>query len=229
MFAVIKTGGKQYKVAKDDVLVVEKLAASPGENVQFDDVLMLGGDSVTVGTPFVEGAAVTAEVVDQGRAKKVLNFKRRRRKHSSRRLKGHRQYITTVKVTDILSSGASLTGVAAAVGAGAAAAEAETQTGMMESAPEAETGKRPPNLLDAPQGDADDLTKISGVGPGLNEKLNQNGVYHFWQIADWGPDEVAYMDGQLSFKGRIDRDNWIEQAKELAAEATGGDAETPSE
>ena len=115
------------------------------------------------------------------------------------------------------------------LGPGAAAAEADTQTGMMESAPEAETGKRPPNLLDGPQGDADDLTKISGVGPGLNEKLNQNGVYHFWQIADWGPDEVAYMDGQLSFKGRIDRDNWIEQAKELAAEATGGDAETPSE
>lgn len=225
MFAVIKTGGKQYKVAKDDILVVEKLAASPGENVQFDDVLMLGGDTVTVGSPFVDGAAVTAEVVDQGRAQKVLNFKRRRRKHSSRRLKGHRQYITTVKVTDILSSGASLIGVATATGA----AEADTQSGMMESGPEAEVGKRPPNLLDAPQGEADDLSKISGVGPGLNEKLNQNGVYHFWQIADWGPDEVAYMDGQLSFKGRIDRDNWIEQAKELAAEATGGDAETPSE
>ncbi|MEM1419281.1 MAG: 50S ribosomal protein L21, partial [Pseudomonadota bacterium] len=74
-------------------------------------------------------------------------------------------------------------------------------------------------LLDAAQGEADDLTKISGVGPGLSKKLNDNGVFHFWQIAEWGPSEVAFMDDQLSFKGRIDRDNWIEQAKGLAEEA----------
>ena len=157
--------------------------------------------------------------MDQGRAAKVLNFKRRRRKHSSRRLKGHRQYITTVKVTGIMADGADISGVAAAT----EAAGADTQSGMMESAPAPETGKRPPNLLDAPRGEADDLTQISGVGPGLNEKLNQNGVFHFWQIADWGSDEIAYMDDQLSFKGRIERDNWIEQAKELAAAAGGSD------
>lgn len=108
MFAVLKTGGKQYKVASGDVLVVEKLAASPGESVEFNEVLMLGGDGVTVGSPFVDGAAVTAEVLEQGRGEKVINFKRRRRKHGSRRLKGHRQYITTVKVTDILVNGASV-------------------------------------------------------------------------------------------------------------------------
>ena len=113
MFAVIKTGGKQYKVARDDVLVVEKLAASPGENVEFNEVLMLGGDAIIVGNPFIDGATVTAEVVEQGRGEKVLNFKRRRRKHSSRRLKGHRQYNTTVRVTDILADGTSLAPAAA--------------------------------------------------------------------------------------------------------------------
>ena len=220
MFAVIKTGGKQYKVSKDDILVVEKLTASPGDSVQFNDVLMLGGDTPTIGNPMVEGAAVQAEVLEQGRAQKVLNFKRRRRKHSSKRLKGHRQYITTVKVTGIMADGADISGVAAATGQAD-----DAQTGMMESAPAAEEGVRPPNLLDAPRGEADDLTKISGIGPGLNEKLNQNGVFHFWQISDWGPDEIAYMDNQLSFKGRIERDNWIEQAKELAGAAEPGDAD----
>ncbi len=222
MFAVIKTGGKQYKVAKDDVLKIEKLSASPGESIQFNDVLMLGGDDVTIGDPTVEGAAVQAEVLEQGRAAKVYNFKKRRRKHGSQRLKGHRQYITTVRVTDILAAGASVTAVAAATGA----AEADDkQSGMMSEAPVAETGERPPNLLDAPRGEADDLTRISGIGPGLNGKLNENGVFHFWQIADWHAAEIAYMDDQLSFKGRIERDNWIEQAKELAAEVEGSSGE----
>jgi large subunit ribosomal protein L21 len=74
-------------------------------------------------------------------------------------------------------------------------------------------------LLDAPKGEADDLKKISGVGPKLLGVLNENGVYHFWQIAEWGADEIAYMDDKLSFKGRIERDGWIEQAKTFAAEA----------
>ena len=218
MFAVIKTGGKQYKVAKDDVVVIEKLAASPGEAVQFNDVLMLGGDSVTVGDPLIAGAAVQAEVVEQGRAKKVWNFKKRRRKHGSKRLKGHRQYITTVKVTDILASGGDKTGIKAAVGTDGSAT---VQTSAMEAAPAAATeGTRPANLLEEARGEADDLTKISGVGPGLSKKLNENGVFHFWQIAEWGPSEVAFMNDQLSFKGRIERDNWIEQATTLAAETS---------
>lgn len=124
MFAVIKTGGKQYKVAPGDTLIVEKLAADAGETVQFNEVLMLGGESVTVGAPRVEGAGVQAEVVDQHRGPKVYNFKKRRRKHSSKRLKGHRQYLTTVKVTEIVATGADATGVKAAVGAGSAPADA---------------------------------------------------------------------------------------------------------
>jgi large subunit ribosomal protein L21 len=121
MFAVMKTGGKQYKVAPNDVLVVEKLAAEVGETVQFNDVLMLGGsdessDGLSVGHPLVGGAAVQAEVLEQKRGPKTLNLKRRRRKHGSRRLKGHRQYLTTVRITDILASGAEATGVKAATG-----------------------------------------------------------------------------------------------------------------
>ncbi len=116
MFAVMKTGGKQYKVAPDDVLVVEKLAADVGETVQFNDVLMLGGDEHRLGDPLIGGAAVQAEVLEQKRGPKTLNLKRRRRKHGSRRLKGHRQHLTTVRITEILAAGAEATGVKAATG-----------------------------------------------------------------------------------------------------------------
>ena len=121
MFAVMKTGGKQYKVQSGDVLRVEKLAADAGEKVQFNEILMLGGDNVVVGAPLVDGAAVQAEVVDQVKADKVINFVKRRRKHSSKRTRGHRQKLTLVRVLDILASGADKSGVKAAVGAGSVA------------------------------------------------------------------------------------------------------------
>jgi len=117
MFAVIKTGGKQYKVQQGDVLRVEKLAAASGDAVQFNDVLMLGGDETIVGAPLVEGAAVRAEVIDQVKAEKVVTFVKRRRKHGSQRTRGHRQTLTVVRVTDIMASGAGESGVTAAVGA----------------------------------------------------------------------------------------------------------------
>ncbi|GMG81622.1 50S ribosomal protein L21 [Paralimibaculum aggregatum] len=127
MYAVIKTGGKQYRVAAGDEFTIERLAAEPGETVQFGEVLMIGGaegEAATVGAPFVEGAAVQAEVVEQLRGPKVYNFKRRRRKHSSKRLKGHRQDLTSVRITEILTAGGAETGVKAAVGQGAAKREA---------------------------------------------------------------------------------------------------------
>lgn len=245
MFAVMKTGGKQYRVQAGDVLRVEKLAADAGEKVQFNEVLMVGS---TVGTPLVEGAAVQAEIVDQIKGEKVIHFVRRRRKHSSKRTKGHRQQLTLLKVTEILEKGAEKSGVKAAIGAGsvagvAVAAAAAKPAPKKEAAPKAETkkaapkkeapkkeapkaeaatenaGTRPANLLDAPRdGKPDDLKKISGVGPKLEGILHSNGVYHFDQVAAWGPDEIAYMDDQLSFKGRIERDGWIDQATTLAAE-----------
>jgi large subunit ribosomal protein L21 len=105
MFAVIKTGGKQYRVAEDDMLQVEKVAGEPGDIIQFGEVLVIGGDAVTLGTPTVAGASVAAEVVEQRRGPKVIAFKKRRRKNS-RRKRGHRQEFTRVRISEILTDGA---------------------------------------------------------------------------------------------------------------------------
>lgn len=252
MFAVMKTGGKQYKVQAGDKLRVELLAAEAGEAIQFNEILMLGGDKVTVGAPLVEGAAVQANVVDMVKGEKLIHYVKRRRKHSSQRKKGHRQKLTLIEITDILASGGDKTGVKAAMGSGsvtagaavaaaaaaakpakkakkaeapaAAAPKAEKPKAApkkAEAAPaaEAEAGARPANLLtEARGGQPDDLKKISGVGPKLEGVLHSIGVFHFDQIKDWGPEEIAYMDDKLSFKGRIERDNWIEQATAFAAE-----------
>ncbi len=101
MYAVIKTGGKQYRVVKDDILTIERLEGEAGGTIAFDEVLMVGeGKSVKIGTPIVKGAKVTAELVEQSRARKVIAFKKRRRKNS-RRKRGHRQEQTVVKITGI--------------------------------------------------------------------------------------------------------------------------------
>lgn len=101
MYAVIKTGGKQYRVVEGDTLRIEKLDVATGETVEFDQVLMLGnGDDVKLGAPVVEGARVAAEVVDQGRGKKLMIVKFRRRKHHRKQM-GHRQWFTEVKITEI--------------------------------------------------------------------------------------------------------------------------------
>jgi large subunit ribosomal protein L21 len=102
MFAVIKTGGKQYRVAAEDVIKIERVKGDRGEIIQFAEVLLLGGDSVTLGAPTVAGASVAAEVVEQGRGPKVIAFKKRRRKNS-RRKRGHRQEFTMVRITEILT------------------------------------------------------------------------------------------------------------------------------
>ena len=105
MFAVIRTGGKQYRVATEDVIKVEKVKGDPGEIVQFGEVLVVGGDDVTLGVPTIAGASVAAEVLEQGRGAKVIAFKKRRRKNS-RRKRGHRQEFTLLRVTEILTDGA---------------------------------------------------------------------------------------------------------------------------
>lgn len=105
MYAVIRTGGKQYKVAKNDVIAVERLSGEAGDIIALDEVLMLGeGAQATIGAPLVGGACVAAEVLDQGKGDKVLIFKKKRR-HNYRRKKGHRQELTFLRVTDILTDG----------------------------------------------------------------------------------------------------------------------------
>ncbi|MDE2229919.1 MAG: 50S ribosomal protein L21 [Alphaproteobacteria bacterium] len=102
MYAVIRTGGKQYRVAKDDVIFVEKLAADPGSSVTLDEVLMLGGEGQKpkAGVPLIAGASVTAQVLEQKLGDKVLVFKKRRR-HNYRRKNGHRQAMTVLRITGI--------------------------------------------------------------------------------------------------------------------------------
>ena len=234
MFAVLKTGGKQYKVQSGDMLRVEKLAADAGETIQFNEILMLGGDAPVIGAPFVADAAVQAEVVDQVKGDKVINFVKRRRKHSSQRTKGHRQKLTLVRVTEILNSGADKSGVKAALGAGSVSASAiaavvepasKTKTAKPAAAKATEakpaaakaTEAKPAAPKAGKAAAGGDLKKLSGVGPALEKKLIAAGVTSLEQVAAWTEADVSKIDEELSFKGRIEREGWIAQAKELTA------------
>jgi large subunit ribosomal protein L21 len=130
-------------VQAGDVLRVEKLAATAGETIQFNDILMLGGDTLTVGSPLVAGAAVQAEVIDQIKGVKVIHYVKRRRKHSSQRTKGHRQHLTLVRVTGILASGAESTGVAVATGTAHARRAAHNADAAPAPAAPAEAAAKP--------------------------------------------------------------------------------------
>ena len=132
MFAVLKTGGKQYKVQAGDVLRVEKLDAVAGDKIQFNDILMVG---TTIGVPFVKGAAVQAEVIDQIKGEKTIHYVKRRRKHSSQRTKGHRQHLTLVRITEVLEKGADKSGVKAATGTAAARVAAHEAPGAAKAKP----------------------------------------------------------------------------------------------
>ena len=226
MFAVLKTGGKQYKVQSGDMLRVEKLAADAGETIQFNEILMLGGDAPVIGAPFVADAAVQAEVIDQVKGDKVINFVKRRRKHSSQRTKGHRQKLTLVRVTEILNSGADTSGVKAAMGAGpvsATAVAAVTDPAPKAKAPKAQASPAKGTEAKPAAAKADnaaaggDLKKLAGVGPALEKKLVAAGVTSLAQVAAWTEADVSKIDEELSFKGRIDREGWIAQAKDLTA------------
>lgn len=213
MFAVLKTGGKQYKVANGDVLKVEKLVGDAGETIQFNEVLMLGGDTVTVGAPMVLDAAVQAEILEQIKGPKLIHYVKRRRKHSSQRKKGHRQLLTVLRVTDILAKGAGKSGVAAAVG-GSLSVAADVEAAPAKAAPKKAAPKKA--AAAKPAAGSDDLKLLSGVGPALEKKLVAGGVTTFAQIAAWNADDIAAMDEKLSFKGRIEREGWVAQAAELA-------------
>ena len=227
MFAVLKTGGKQYKVQAGDVLRVEKLAANAGDKVQFNEILMIGGDKPAVGAPFVDGAAVQAEVIDQIKADKVIHYVKRRRKHSSQRTKGHRQQLTLLRVTDILANGADKSGVAAATGTAAARVTAH-ETGAAKpaakkaAAPKAEAPKAekkaeaPKAAPKAAAAEADDLKKLSGVGPAMEKKLIEAGITSYAQIAAWTEAEIAEIDEKLALKGKAEKEGWVAQAQDLA-------------
>ena len=198
MYAVVKTGGKQYRVAKDDVLKIERLAGEEGDIITLEEVLMVGaGADITVGAPLVAGASVAAEIIEQARGPKIIIFKKRRRQNY-RRKKGHRQLLTVVKITDILTNGAK-----------PAAKKAEAKK---------PAAKKAAAKKEAPAADfVDDVSLIGGVGPKLKEKLESFGVTSLKQIARMSEADVAKMDEALELHGRATRDEWVEQAKELVA------------
>ncbi len=190
MYAVIKTGGKQYKVSQGDTIRVEKLTAAEGDAISFEEVLLIAdGGNIQVGTPLIEGTSVAANVVKHGRGKKIEIIKFKRRKHH-RKQAGHRQDYTEVEITAIGGKAASKPKPAPK-----AKAAADTSTAA----------------------EADDLKQLSGVGPKLAEKLNEAGIFRFAQIAQMSAAEIAEIEEKLSLAGRFERDNWVEQAKELAA------------
>ena len=217
MFAVIKTGGKQYRVAADDTLKIEKLEGEVGDIVQIGQVLAHGeGDKVTFGKPFVEGASVAAEIVGQGRAKTVIAFKKRRRQNSRRKI-GHRQLLTTVRISETLLDGAKPSKKAAAKAEGktqakpAAKAEAAPKAAAKEEAAPAAAAP----LFKAPKGEPDDLTVIKGIGPVAAKDLNEQGIVTFAQLAKLTDKDVARIDEHMPFSADQIRD-WRDQAKELA-------------
>jgi large subunit ribosomal protein L21 len=198
MFAVIKTGGKQYKVSRNDVITVEKLHAEPGDTVAFSEVMLVGGDTTVIGSPLVKGATVAASVVEQARGPKVISFFKRRRQNSKRK-KGHRQDLTVVRITDIFTNGET-------VDVSRRAAPAAAPVALM-AAP-----------VTAPAGiDDSNLSLIAGIGPTIEKKLRAAGVTSWTQISHWGEADIAKWNDELKLGGRIARDEWVEQAKELLA------------
>lgn len=220
MFAVIKTGGKQYRVAAEDVLKIEKVAGDVGDIVEIGHVLAYGeGDNVTIGSPFVDGASVAAEVVEQGRAPTVIAFKKRRRQNS-RRTRGHRQMLTTVRISEILTGGAKPSKKAAAK---PVAEKADKKEAKAEAAPKAakkeakatETVAAAAPLFTAPKGEPDDLVAIKGIGPVAAGQLQEQGITTFAQLAGLTEADIAKIDENMPFSADQIKD-WQEQAKALA-------------
>ncbi len=201
MFAVIKAAGKQFRVAANDEITVNRQQGEPGDVLAFDSVLTLtDGETVHVGAPFVAGATVAAEIVSHARGEKVIAFKKRRRQNSKRK-RGYRDELTVLRITEILTGGAKPSGKkaaapkAATVAAVAAAGAAVAAGGL----------------------DASNLSLIAGIGPTIEKKLRAAGVTSWNDIAAWGEADVEKWNEELKLRGRITREEWVEQAKELLA------------
>ena len=197
MYAVIQTGGKQYRVAVGDRLRVESLGADADETIAFDKVLAVGGDGgIEVGSPHLD-TTVEAKVLGDGRHKKIRVIKFKRRKNY-RRTQGHRQQYTEVEITAIGGQGASTSDQAAAP-VEATPAPAQPATTSVEN--------------------ADDLTQINGIGPIIRDQLLEKGITTFAQIAAFTQEDVTELGEMLSFPGRIEREEWVSQAQAFLDES----------
>lgn len=202
MYAVIKTGGKQYRVAADQKIQIEKLEGAAGDQIEFTNVLMVAnGGTVEVGAPYVSGATVVGEIASQDRGPHIIVFKKRRRKHYRRR-NGHRQDLTSVTIREILMGGAK-------PAKKAAAPKAEKKA---EAAPAAA-----PLMAVPASGASDDISLIGGIGPKMEKGMRELGFNTFAAIAAMTSDDVTRAEEHLKQKGRMAREEWIEQAKELLA------------
>lgn len=197
MYAVIQTGGKQYRVAVGDRLRVESINAEENDTVAFSEVLAIGGDDgMQVGSPHLD-TTVEAKVLGNGRGKKIQVIKFKRRKNY-RRNRGHRQAFTEVEIT--------------AIGGNTTSAKKPEPAAEPANAPAPAPAAA---AAPAPAQDADDLTKINGIGPIIRDQLVERGITTFAQIAAFSPEDVDRVNEDLSFPGRIEREEWVEQAKAL--------------
>lgn len=207
MYAVIQSGGKQYRVAVGDKLKVESLKVEEGDKIDLDQVLMISdGDKLQVGTPVLD-ASVQATVIGHGRGDKIKILKLRRRQNSRTR-GGHRQNFTELEIT----------GISGKAGKKKAAPKAESKAEEKPAAePKEKAAKKKAAEKESPAKAEvyDDLTQLRGVGPVIAKKLEGLGITSLQQVADFTPEDVERVDAELNFKGRIDREDWIGQAKEI--------------
>ncbi len=214
MFAVVKTGGKQYRVVAEDTLKIERIAGEVGDFIELSEVLMVGeGADATIGAPLVDGAMVSAEIMGQVRARKVIAFKKRRRQNSRRTI-GHRQHHTMLRIAEILTDGKKASKKAAAP---KSAAPAKEKAAPKKEAPKKEAKAAAPAsgepLFTAPTGDKDKLTDIKGIGPVAETQLNEQGITTFAQIASLSAADIARVDEYMPFSAAQIED-WQAQAKE---------------
>lgn len=221
MFAVIKTGGKQYRVAPDDVLVVEKLPVEAGATHVFGDVLMVGdGSSVEMGAPLVGGAQVTGEVLEQRKGAKITIYKTRQR-NTYMRKKGHRQQETVIRITEIASKLGKATGEAKSAPKTARKADAPKAEPKQADAPKAEKKAEAPKSEAkaekpaAKSSGSDDLTKLTGIGKVGAGKLNEAGFNTYADLAALSQAKFEELDAEI-FKGRVPYDQLVKEAKDLA-------------
>jgi large subunit ribosomal protein L21 len=203
MFAVIKAGGKQHRVAANDTITVNRLQGEAGDVIAFEDVVLFGNEGKTeFGAPRVSGVTVAGEIVEQSRGPKVIAFKKRRRQNSKRK-RGHRQLFTVVRITEILTGGQ----------------KPDVKAKPKAEAKPSDRAKAESAKPDIPPKDsaAIDIGQINGLGATIKKKLNAAGITTVQQIADWTEADVTKYDADLNLHGRIAREEWVEQAKGLAA------------
>ncbi|MGJ8548266.1 50S ribosomal protein L21 [Winogradskyella wichelsiae] len=194
MYAIVEIAGQQFKVAKDQRVFVNRLAIEEGQEVSFDNVLLIGdGDNITLGAPAIDGAQVSAKVLKHLKGDKVIVFKKKRRK-GYRVKNGHRQSLTEIVIEGIATSGAK------------------------KSAPKKETKKAEAPKAKKATGKADDLKKIEGAGPKAAEALVNAGLETFAKVAEAKPEELSNILSEASSRlAHIVTDTWPKQAK-LAAD-----------